>query len=421
MSLYERAKRGEGQAMFEIGSACHKGEGVPMDFAMAKTWFGISRDVGHSGGPYGLAEMYLQGSGFPVDYHKAAELLKESKSRGGIHSGYLLGTLYEEGKLGRGREGEAAECYAWAGPRSHAAACMRLGGLYERGAGVPKDEVKKYFAFKAKQGKPVPKDNIVQPPVEQERGEQTAPPEESAPPRKSLKDLLKENDDYNREVQGMMSDRVKKTNGQLSEAMQTLAIIAQDYGIEVDDLSKLNLAELRQKIESDPNRASVKNFARENGVDSQTAQQIMNDRRTIKQQRAILDEQQRNVMLQNHYMNLQAQARELKKEFPDFDLDKALQNEGFYNDTLPGERTKSVKQAYYANFGDDIIRSTRANTAKQTAQAASNAVRSGRTVPSENGTVQRAPTNVKPTLYSQLSPEQKKEWEKRARAGAYFK
>ena len=59
------------------------------------------------------------------------------------------------------------------------------------------------------------------------------------------------------------------------------------------------------------------------------------------------EEQQHREAIGQHYMKLAQQAEELKAKFPDFDLDKELQNEEFLKLTSPAVNT-SVEAAYYA-------------------------------------------------------------------------
>lgn len=59
------------------------------------------------------------------------------------------------------------------------------------------------------------------------------------------------------------------------------------------------------------------------------------------------EEQQQQEAVRQHYMELTRQAEELKKQFPDFDLQKELKNERFMKMTSPQVRTP-VAEAYFA-------------------------------------------------------------------------
>lgn len=70
---------------------------------------------------------------------------------------------------------------------------------------------------------------------------------------------------------------------------------------------------------------------------------------------ALKREQQsmRDQMLQKHFSSLAKQAEEMKKQFPDFDLQKELKNEKFFKLTTP-EVGISVRDAYFAIHHDEL-------------------------------------------------------------------
>lgn len=70
---------------------------------------------------------------------------------------------------------------------------------------------------------------------------------------------------------------------------------------------------------------------------------------------ALKREQQsmRDQMLQKHFSSLAKQAEEMKKQFPDFDLQKELKNENFFKLTTP-EVGISVRDAYFAIHHDEL-------------------------------------------------------------------
>lgn len=280
--------------------------------------------------------------------------------------------------------------------------------------GVPRKEVERYRAKKG-YATPAAADAETEPGMQA----QPAEAEPQAAQRQSLKDALKDNQDWNKEMQAMMSERVKKTNVTLSKAMQILSLVGQDYGMDVEDLGKLDLDALQQKVENDEERASIKRKAAELGLDRKTAQQMASQERQIKQYQAEQAARDNDAMLQQHYRNLQEQAAELAKEIPGFDLDQALQEQAIYERTLPGSRM-TLKEAYYSVHGAEIAKAQASAAVRSANQAISNSIQAGRRMPQENGTVRRAATQAPPVLYSRMSPEQKKEFERRIKSGQRF-
>lgn len=281
--------------------------------------------------------------------------------------------------------------------------------------GVPAKELEKYRANRAK----FPQTEI---PARQDAAAEQEPeqkPEVQAEEKpQTLKDALRANSEWNREAQQMMSDRVRKTNETLNRSLGILGMIAKDYGMEADDLSQLDLEELGKRVENDDRR--YRKMAADLGTDTDTAKQIDQQQRENRQLKAEQKRREQQEMLQKHYMNLQKEAEELRKAVPDFDLDRALQDPAFYNETLPGKKTMSVKQIWYGLHGDEIAEKRAGEAAAGSRQAIANAMKAQRNMPGENGSIQRrsAPSQVTP--YSKMNPEQRKQFEKEIRAGRRF-
>lgn len=285
--------------------------------------------------------------------------------------------------------------------------------------GVPAKEIEKYRAYKEQHPDPqaMPARTETQKAPEQAAAAETQKPEE--PAKQTLKDALKGNSDWNREMQGMMSERVRKTNEKLGKALDILGIVGRDYGIEADDLSQLDLDALSEKVENDKSR--YRKMAAELGTDTDTAQRMDRQERELKQFKAKEKEAQQNAMLQQHYRTLQQESDELRKTVPDFNLDDALANdEAFYTATLPGRKTLSVKQIWYGLHGDEIAAKRASEAVGGARQAMANSMKAARKMPGENGAVQRAASPVKATPYSQMSREQRIQFERELKSGRRF-
>jgi len=286
--------------------------------------------------------------------------------------------------------------------------------------GVPAAEIRKYRAIKGRApAGETPAATAQTQDAAATEGQQTQA--EPAVPTKSLKDALKENQDWNREAQAMVRDRVSKTSARLDQAMQILELIGRDYGVEADNLAELDLDALRKKVEGDRGRYEAAAMA--HGTDVDTEMRLDQMQRENRQLKKAQEEQQKETELRNHYANLQQQAAALQKQFPDFNLDRELENPEFYRRTLPGS-SDTVESAFYAIHGREIAQrqaqAAASAAARGTSQAMANSIRAGRRMPAENGTVARAPAAVQNKRYSEMSPAERKAWERQAMAGKRF-
>lgn len=109
-------------------------------------------------------------------------------------------------------------------------------------------------------------------------------------------------------------------------------------------------------------------------------------------QKAEQEAQQENIM-DRHAMKMTAEAVELKKQFPDFDLMKELKNPRFARMTSPGVGI-SLEDAYYAIHGKEIQRQTMNYTARQAGARIAASVQAGAARPMENGMQGGAPVQM---------------------------
>lgn len=294
--------------------------------------------------------------------------------------------------------------------------------------GVPRAEIERYRA--AKKGtihpEPQPTQNAARA-AEQQTQEQKTKQEEAPAPKKSLKDALKENPDWNQEVQGMMRDRLTKTNSRLSRAEQILEMVGQKYGILADEDNGLDYDALQKAVDGDKSRLRKK--ADELGVDLDTADRIDRIDRENRKLKKAQDEAAQKQAFQNHYMDLQRQGVELAKEIPEFNFEQAMQNEEFFRKTAPRSEQnpdggRSVRQAWMDIYGKDYYANHEKNAVQNAVigsrQAIANNIKSGRNVPAENGTVQRQVSGFASLPYSRMTAEQRATWEREARRGKQF-
>lgn len=237
-------------------------------------------------------------------------------------------------------------------------------------------------------------------------------------PKKNFGDALRENPEWNREMQGIIQGRLKNTNARLDSALQILEMIGGDYGITAQNASELDLDALRNAIENDTKR--YRKMANDLGVEPEVARDIDKTNRENKRLKEEKKQEQQNIEFQRHYGELQRQAVELGKEVPGFNLDTAMQDKKFFFLTRP-EVGFTVREAWLATHGDEMLKQRESRAVQSSRQAMANSIRSGRGMPLENGTVQRAAASpVTETPYSQMDKASRAEFVRQLKAGRKF-
>lgn len=216
---------------------------------------------------------------------------------------------------------------------------------------------------------------------------QTSKPEENAKP--TWEDLMKD-PDYNRRMQEVVQARLKEDKG-AKETLQKLAPILESLGakyeMDTSDIGKLDIDALQKAVENDASYYEKK--ADELGVTPDTARQL-DQLQKFKQQQA---EQQRISVEQQaareHLTKLINQGEELKKVFPNFNLQTELQNPVFQRMTHPSVGL-SVEDAYYAIHRQEIQQASLQATARNVEQKVAASVAANKARPSENGLASQA-------------------------------
>ena len=142
------AEQGDAQAQYRIGQMHRDGKGVPRDAQKAVRLFQAAAISGHTDSQQALEMILLLGYGVPADESEAFKWLSLAAEHDPSRQ-YLLGGLYENAE----HYAEAANWYRKAAEKGESAvasddlgwkattglAQYSLGGLYERGRGVPQD------------------------------------------------------------------------------------------------------------------------------------------------------------------------------------------------------------------------------------------------------------------------------------------
>ena len=115
--------------------------------------------------------------------------------------------------------------------------------------------------------------------------------------------------------------------------------------------------------------------------------------------------------IREHFHSLEQQAEVLKRQFPDFDLSRQLQDPVFLRMTAPGTGI-SLEDAYFARNREALQSAAMELAAKKTAQLISNNIRATQRRPEENGLSRQAPS-VNVFDYRNASPHQRADLKKR--------
>ena len=278
-----------------------------------------------------------------------------------------------------------------------------------RDLGVPEDRIRKRASKLASKMPAKQVDTVTVEQINEATDAQSAPAEEKpteekadAPARMSWDEIMKD-PEYNKQMQKMMSARVKssraaeETLGKLTPALEVLAT---KYGL---DPSNIDYEALSKKISDDDSYYEDK--AIEMGVSVETARKLVQSERNTEREKAQAERTLQEQKIQQHFDTLEKQGEELRKTFPNFDLRTELQNPAFARMTSPNIGI-SVADAYYAVHRNEIRNAENEAVAKRTAERVANAVASNSRRPDESGTSSQAPS-VTTFDYRKASPEQR--------------
>lgn len=96
---------------FQEGRAYAKGEGKPLDPALAAEAFRKAAEMGHAKGQNNYASMLMQGSGVPKNETEAFLWFQKAANGGAELAQLTLGRIYEQGRAGQKKD--PAEALVW--------------------------------------------------------------------------------------------------------------------------------------------------------------------------------------------------------------------------------------------------------------------------------------------------------------------
>jgi hypothetical protein len=233
------------------------------------------------------------------------------------------------------------------------------------------------------------------------------PPDRNAEFEKLIKGEYKEQ--FNAKTQDIVQKRLKSTNetvDKFNALIPTLELLANKYGVDVNDIAALNTA-----IEDDD--AYFEDEALEKGLTVQQLKEI----RKMEKENSELKRQMREQEAQQNANKLYSawieQAENVKSVYPSFDLSAEMQNPRFV-DLL--RSNVDVRTAYEVLHKDEIIPAAMQFTAQKVEQKLANKIIANGARPTENGISSQAASQVKSDV-SQLSKADLAEVAKRVLRG----
>ena len=313
---------------------------------------------------------------------------------------------------GEGTGGEGGG-EATSGDNASVAAEQRL-----RELGVPEDKIRKRASKVASKITPqvattepaeqkTEEAEVVSAPTEENPSEET---KTEKPTRMSWEEIMKD-PEYNKQMQAVMRSRLreaKTAEENLAKLTPALELLARRHNL---DPTNMDYDALTKAINDDDSYYEDK--ALEMGVSIETAKKIDKQERDSAREKAQEQRTLEEQKIHNHFINLERQGEDMKRVFPNFDLQKELENPAFFRMTSPNVGI-SVEDAYYAIHRNEIQTAAMQVTAQKTAQKISNSIQAGSRRPDESGISGQAPS-VTTFDYRNASAEQRAALKKRIR------
>ena len=227
------------------------------------------------------------------------------------------------------------------------------------------------------------------------KADTTQPTNESkATEKRSYEDLIKSEEykeDHKAYMDKTISDRLKKYKGMeenLGKQKALLEVVANKYGVNPDDDNFLSV--LQEKIDADD--SYYENYAMEHDISAEEARRIVTMERKVKQADAEKAEQEKQEQMRQHIMLVRQNAEKTKAQFPDFDLDTAMQDEKFRRLCFAtnGDTTAAYTACNYGRLINNAVQMASQKAKAQTVQA----VAANKARPMENGLSSSAPSVV---------------------------
>ncbi len=191
---------------------------------------------------------------------------------------------------------------------------------------------------------------------------------------------------YSKEIQSLINNRLKgakDAEAKLNAIGPMIQSLAKEHNMDPENLDYIAL--------TNAVTGAYAEKAAKMGVSEEIAMQLDQQQRQIDRQNELQRLFQERLQFDNHMAGLRAQAEDLKKVFPNFDLDAEMDsNETFRKLTGPGG--VSVADAYWALHHQEIQTASMQAAVQQGQKKAAAAIQSGMARPKENGASSQAPS-----------------------------
>lgn len=210
----------------------------------------------------------------------------------------------------------------------------------------------------------------------------------------SYADLIKSEDykeDHKAYMDKTIGDRLKKYKGieeNLDKHKALLDVVAGKYGVNPDDENYLEV--LQQKIDEDD--SYYENYAVEHDMSTEEARRIVTMERKVARAEAEKERQAKEEQMRQHIMLLRQNAEKTKAQFPQFDLDREMQDERFRK--LCAVNNGDTTAAFMACHWNDVLTNTVQMKTREIQAQTAQAVASNKARPIENGLSSSAPSVV---------------------------
>ena len=313
-------------------------------------------------------------------------------------------------------ESAAAEPEAGAGVSIPADAGQNVSRPTLEEMGVPKDKAASYRAYK---GIPEPEETEERiPPVSKTdtpplgKGDENTPTAAEAikPEPKAVtvdftwQDVMAR-EDMKAEMSRMVSQRVNQINRTFQPLME---ILASHYGIAAGADGRLDYKAITEKAVNDP--AFYDKEAKATGIqDNETAQRVAMRETQARRREQEADELIRNFRAERHIEQLKQQCIAMKQKYPEFDIQKELNNPVFQYYISPMAMEKghgmTVEQAYFAVHGNEVLQNAVKDTAGNVADAYASAAAENRSFPEEHSGARKT-DGIPAKKFSEMTDEE---------------
>lgn len=219
--------------------------------------------------------------------------------------------------------------------------------------------------------------------------------------------------DYQQRLQAHINDRLKSRNERDQQLTPILQMVAQRYGMDASDVSKLDLTALHDKIADDASQYEAE--ALERGMEPETLAKLKKLERMEAEKARMREQQAQQSQIQAHLQRLVQQGEQLRQLYPGFDLEKELQNPAFVRLTAPNVGV-DLRTAYEVVHRDEMRGAEMQFAASKAAQRVSASVAANGRRPAENGT-QAAAAAITKSDPRTLSSADREEIRRRVRNG----